>query len=211
MDRFVEELVERYAPLAECAGSVQKALDTLIASFEKGGKLLICGNGGSAADAGHIAGEMMKGFLKKRPISEENKREMRKKNPDVPEDILDKLQVGLPAIALTDATVVTSAFCNDVDPAYMFAQQVLALGKPEDVLIAISTSGNSVNVDAAVQTAKALGIPVIGLTGARDCKLAKTADIPICVPATETYKIQEYHLPVYHVLCAATEEHFFRV
>lgn len=211
MDRYIEELIERYAPLEVCAESVQKALDTLIASFEKGGKLMICGNGGSAADAGHIAGEMMKGFLKKRPISEENRQKMREKNPHVSEDILDKLQVGLPAIALTDATVVTSAFCNDVDPMYMFAQQVLALGKPEDVLIAISTSGGSVNVDAAVQTAKALGIPVIGLTGARDCRLAKSADIPICVPATETYKIQEYHLPVYHVLCAATEDHFFKI
>lgn len=211
MNRFVEELVKRYAPLEACAQDVQSALDALIRSFEAGGKLMICGNGGSAADAGHIAGEMMKGFLKKRPISEENKQKMRERNPQISEDILNKLQVGLPAIALTDATVVTSAFCNDVDPAYMFAQQVLALGKPEDILIAISTSGNSVNVDAAVQTAKALRIPVIGLTGARDCKLAKSADIPIRVPATETYKIQEYHLPVYHVLCAATEEHFFPV
>jgi len=211
MNCFVEELVERYAPLASCAENVQKALDALIHSFENGGKLLICGNGGSAADSGHIAGEMMKGFMKKRPISEENKAKMREKNPDISEDILSKLQVGLPAIALTDATVVTSAFCNDVDPAYMFAQQVLALGQAGDVLIAISTSGNSVNVDAAVQTAKALGITVIGLTGARDCMLAKSADIPVCVPETETYKIQEYHLPIYHVLCAATEEHFFAV
>ena len=127
------------------------------------------------------------------------------------EKLLQMLQVGLPAIALTDATVVTSAFCNDVDPAYMFAQQVLALGQAGDVLIAISTSGNSVNVDAAVQTAKALGVTVIGLTGARDCMLAKSADIPVCVPETETYKIQEYYLPIYHVLCAATEAHFFPV
>jgi D-sedoheptulose 7-phosphate isomerase len=179
--------------------ALDRAVEIMIESFKKGGKLLVCGNGGSACDSAHIVGELVKGFLKKRPLPREWDETM---------DHLP-LQMGLPAIALPSLTGVNTAFSNDVDAALVYAQGVLALGRPGDVLLAISTSGNAVNVNHAAVTARALGLTVIALTGQGGGKLAEAAEIGIFVPEKETYKVQELHLPVYHYLCAAVEQAFF--
>ena len=153
----------------------------------------------------------MKGFLKKRPLSESKKAEMKSRCDLVDDELLSKLQGGLPAIAIPSITALNSAFCNDVDPELVYAQPLMSLAKENDILIGISTSGNSKNVFGAVKVAKALGIKVIGLTGKTGGKLKEASDICICAPETETFKIQELHLPIYHYLCAAVEEHFFNV
>ncbi len=209
MNAHMELLMQRYPALEACRGDIEAAVAALIACYEQGGKLLLCGNGGSCADCDHITGELMKGFLKKRPLTEAEQAAMREQCPALETDTLQKLQKGLPAVPLTAMAGLFTAFCNDVDPALVYAQQVLALGKPGDVLLGISTSGNAGNVAAAAKVAKALGLTVIGLTGEKGGVLAALADIAIRVPETETYKVQELHLPVYHGLCAAVEEHFF--
>lgn len=207
---MLNELCNRYPALEICREDIEKAIQTLIAHYERKGKLMICGNGGSCADSDHIVGELMKGFLKKRPLSPAAKAAMQSNCPTISEGLLGKLQGGLPAISLPAITALGSAFCNDVDPALVYAQGVLALGQGEDVLLCLSTSGNAENVFYAAQTAKALGLTVIGMTGKTGGKLKDIADICICVPETETFKVQELHLPVYHYLCAAVEAHFFK-
>ena len=204
------ELLTRYPTLATCGKQIGDAVCAIIACYEAGGKVLLCGNGGSCADCDHIVGELAKGFLKRRPISAEKKAEMKRANPALTDGMLDKLQCGLPAISLPSLTALNTAFCNDTDPTLLYAQSLLALGKQGDVLIALSTSGNAKNVAAAVAVAKALGITVIGLTGKDGGRLAADADIAIRVPERETFRIQELHLPVYHYLCAAVEAHFFQ-
>lgn len=206
---MIQELLTRYPALADCAEDIEKAKDLLIGCYARGGKVLLCGNGGSAADCDHIVGELMKGFLKKRPLREETKQNMLARSPQLSEDMLEKLQSGLPAISLPSIPALNTAFCNDVDPELIYAQSVLALGKPGDVLIALSTSGNAKNVCAAAKVAKGAGLTVIGMTGNAGGMLKNLSDIAICVPETETYKIQELHLPVYHYICAAVEQHFF--
>ncbi len=207
---MITELLNRYPALGVCKEEIEKAEKAIIDCYENGGKLLLCGNGGSCADCEHIVGELMKGFLKKRPLSESQKAEM-KENCDLLEDeLLDKLQGGLPAIAIPSISALNSAFCNDVDPELVYAQPLMALAREHDILVGISTSGNSKNVYGAVKVAKALGIKVLGLTGQTGGKLKEAADICICVPETETFKIQELHLPTYHYLCAAVEAHFFQ-
>lgn len=206
---MLNDLIKRYPILAECSEDIERAKDALIECYKNDGKVLICGNGGSGADCDHIVGELMKGFLKLRPLNEEKKAEMKKNCNLVDDELLSKLQGALPAISLPSITALNTAFCNDVDPELMYAQPLMSLGRKNDVLIAISTSGNSKNVFGAVKVAKALGVKVIGLTGNTGGKLKETADIAICVPETETYKIQELHLPVYHYLCAAVEDYFF--
>ena len=206
---MLNELMQRYPQLEVCKVDIIKAEKALIECYENGGKVLICGNGGSCADSDHIVGELMKGFLKKRPLCDEKKTEMKKNSDLVDEELLSKLQGGLPAISLPSITALNSAFCNDVDPELIYAQPLIALANKNDILIGISTSGNSKNVFAAVKVAKALGVKVIGLTGNAGGKLKEYSDIAICVPETETFKIQELHLPVYHYICAAVEEHFF--
>lgn len=208
---MLNELLNRYPSLAVCREEIEKAAQAMISCYEKGGKLLLCGNGGSCADCEHIVGELMKGFLKKRPLNDSKKAEMKSKCDLVDDELLGKLQGGLPAIAIPSITALNSAFCNDVDPELVYAQPLMSLAKENDILIGISTSGNSKNVFGAVKVAKALGIKVIGLTGKTGGKLKETADICICAPETETYKIQELHLPIYHYLCAAVEEHFFKL
>lgn len=208
---MLQKLLTRYPSLSTCQDSICAAADALIAQYEQGGKLLICGNGGSCADSDHIVGELMKGFLKKRPLCDAQKQAMQTNCPSLSPATLDKLQGGLPAIALPSITALGSAFCNDVDPALVYAQSVLVLGVKGDTVLCISTSGNAENVYAAAQVAKGLGLNVIGLTGAKGGKLKQIADICICVPETETFMVQELHLPVYHYLCAAVEEHFFKV
>ena len=206
---MLNDLIRRYPILKECSSDIEKAKDALIECYKNNGKVLICGNGGSCADSDHIVGELMKGFLKLRPLSEEKKSEMKKNCNLIDDELLSKLQGGLPAIALPSITALNSAFCNDVDPEMIYAQSLMALGRKNDVLIAISTSGNSKNVFAALKVAKALGVKVIGLTGNTGGKLKEYADISICVPEVETYKVQELHLPVYHYLCASIEDYFF--
>ena len=203
------ELLERYPQLDFCKDKIKEAAEALINCYENGGKVLICGNGGSCADSDHIVGELMKGFLKLRPLSDEKKAEMKANCPIVDDELLNKLQGGLPAISLPSITALNSAFCNDVDPELIYAQPLMALGTKKDILLALSTSGNSKNVYGAVKVAKALGVKVIGLSGKMGGKLKEVSDICICVPETETFKIQELHLPVYHYLCAAVETHFF--
>lgn len=195
----MKELFTRYPALSVCEQDIQKALRLIIDTYENGGKVLVCGNGGSAADSEHIVGELMKGFLKKRPVTDER----------IPEDLQKKLQGSLPAISLPSQCAILSAFINDVAPENAYAQLVYGYAKEHDLLIGISTSGNSENVVNAVRVAKALNIRTISLTGARESKLSELSDVTVRVPETETYKVQELHLPVYHYLCAACEEHFF--
>ncbi len=206
---MLNELLQRYPCLESCKDAIEKARDQLIACYEQDGKVMICGNGGSCADADHIVGELMKGFLLLRPLSEEQKTKMKQNTHLVDDALLSKLQGGLPAFSLPSMTALNMAFCNDVDPELIYAQPVMAMGRKNDVLIAISTSGNSKNVFGAVKVAKALGVKVIGLTGGKGGLLKEHSDVAVCVPETETFKIQELHLPVYHYLCAAVEAHFF--
>ena len=202
-------LYERYEILNTAKTDIENAKDAIIKSFESGGKLLLCGNGGSAADCEHIVGELMKGFLSKRRLPETLKRSMAENAGDINKDWLEKLQMGLPAISLTSAAALNTAFCNDVDPELVYAQQLMGLKNDNDVLFCISTSGNSKNVCAAAIVGRALGMKVVGLTGKSGGRLKEIADICICVPETETYKVQELHLPVYHYICAEAEKHFF--
>lgn len=205
----MKELLTRYPSLNQCEKDINLATKTLISCYEGGGKLLLCGNGGSSSDCDHIVGELMKGFMKKRPLTDKQKSKM-KKSFDISDDVLGKLQGGLPAISLPSFSALNTAFCNDVDPELIYAQAVLGLAKKGDVLIALSTSGNSKNVVRAVEVAKALGVTVISMTGESGGKLKPISNVCICVPETETYKVQELHLPVYHYICAEIENHFFK-
>ena len=195
---MLNELLSRYPQLVSCKEDIENAVRSIIDCYEKGGKLILCGNGGSCSDCDHIVGELMKGFLKQRPLSEEQKTNMKKNCNLVDDELLSKLQGGLPAIALPSITALNSAFCNDVDPELIYAQPLMSLVNKNDILIGLSTSGNSKNVK------------VIGLTGNMGGRLKEYSNISICVPENETYKIQELHLPVYHYLCAAVEDYFYK-
>lgn len=203
-NEIIEALFERYKELKKCENEMIYATELLISMYrEKNGKLLICGNGGSAADSEHIVGELMKGFILPRKINED----LRKKIND--EELCNALQYGLPAISLVSQTALSTAFSNDQLPTAVFAQQVLGYGKKDDVLLCISTSGNSLNCVYAAKVAKAIGLKVISLTGASESKLSSLSDITIKVPSCITYKIQEFHLPVYHTICLILENEFF--
>ena len=193
------ELIERYPELEACREDIYAALNIIIEAYRIGGKVLVCGNGGSAADSEHIVGELMKGFLLKRPVTDER----------LPERIRTGIQGALPAISLPSQCAVLSAFINDVEPEMMYAQLVYGYARQNDVVIGISTSGNSKNIANAVETARATGIKTVSLTGGRKSRLSELSDVTIRVPETETYKVQELHLPVYHYLCAETEKEFF--
>lgn len=205
-----EELFQRYPALRVCEAEIDRALSLMTEVYENGGKLLICGNGGSCSDAQHIVGELMKGFLLKRPMTAAQKQAFADAlGEEEAEAFASRLQRGLPAIALDGASALFTAYANDADADYVYAQAVFGYGKPEDLLIGISTSGNSKNVVLAIKAAKALGIRGIALTGEKESKLSALADVTVRVPETETFKVQELHLPVYHYLCAALEEIFF--
>ena len=208
---YVDDLVKRYPSLETAAEQIKAAYNILEMSYENGGKLLIAGNGGSAADCEHMAGELMKKFRIPRPVPEKLAKRLTEIDPVRGAQLAEKLEVGLTAIPLVAHEALTTAYINDVDGYGVFAQQLLGFGRPGDVLFAISTSGNSKNVMNAVILARALDIPVIGLTGADGGELGRTAAVAIKVPETETYKIQELHLPIYHCLCMMLEEHFFGV
>lgn len=206
----IETLVSRYPSLSACRNDILAAFEVLSACYSSGGKLLVCGNGGSAADAEHIVGELMKGFKFSRHLDDDTVLKLKDINEDMAQFMSDNLQGALPAIALDGHPALSTAYMNDCVPLLCFAQQVNGYGNRGDVLFAISTSGNSKNVIYAAVMAKAKGMKVIGLTGAKDSKLSALADVCIRVPETETYKIQELHLPVYHCLCLMLEEKFFK-
>ncbi len=205
----MENFINRYPCLDFCKKEIIEATNIIIDTYKNGGKLLLCGNGGSCADCEHIVGELMKGFLSKRPMSAEQREEMKKNNPRLTEDVLSKLQLAVPAIALPSFAGLNSAFCNDVDPELIYAQSLMGLGKKGDVLLCLSTSGNSKNCVVAAEVAKGLGLTVVALTGQGGGKLGDIADICVKAPETETYKVQELHLPIYHHICAEIEKYFF--
>ena len=209
--KTLEVLFERCPALEACRADICEAAETICAAYHAGGKLLLCGNGGSAADAEHIVGELMKGFLKKRPLTREIRERLRELFPQDADYMSENLQGALPAVSLVNSVALGTAFANDQAADLVFAQQVLGLGREGDVLLAISTSGNSKNVLYAVEIARARGLKTIALTGRSGGKLKPLADITIAVPEDETYRIQELHLPVYHAICIAAEEEFFEV
>jgi phosphoheptose isomerase len=202
--KIIDELYVRYPQLEGCRGEIEKAFDILLACYRAGGKVLVCGNGGSASDSEHIVGELMKKFRKHRDIDAALAAKL-------PPELAAKLEGALPAVSLVSMSGILTAFANDVAWETAFAQQVVGLGRPGDVLIALSTSGNSANCVNAALVAKAKGMKVVSLTGAGGGKLGAVADASLAMPETETYKIQELHLPVYHALCAALEEELFSI
>lgn len=209
MEEQLNLLIERYPKLEDCKEDIRKAYELLETAYQKGRKLLVCGNGGSASDSEHIVGELMKEFKLKRKVYSEHAAALKAIDPELGQVLADNLQGALPAISLTGHSSLQTAYMNDAVPELVFAQQVNGYGKEGDVLLGISTSGNSKNVLYAAVNAKAKGLKVIGLTGSKENKLMKFADVCIRVPEIETYKIQEYHLPVYHCLCLMLEEKFF--
>ena len=200
--RHLTNLLARRPELAGAVPSLQQAYTVLRLCFRSGGKVLLCGNGGSAADADHWAGELLKGFCKTRPLSRQQRGRLRPA-------IAAKLQGALPAIPLTSFPAASTAFGNDVDHDLAYAQLTSALGRRGDVLVGLSTSGNAANVCAAAEVARAKGLKVIGLTAASGGKLKGLSDVCICAPTQETYRAQEYHLPIYHCLSLMLEEEFF--
>jgi len=195
--------------LAGCDAEVQQAVAALITCYERDKKLLVCGNGGSAADAEHIVGELMKGFYLPRPLSDDDKARLADAADDMADLLGQNLQYGLPALSLVSHSALLTATANDLDGRLIFAQQIWGIGQDGDVLLAISTSGNSQNVLLAAQTARAKNMLVIGLTGQSGGKLAALSDIAIKVPSNHVAEIQEMHLPIYHHICASVEAHFF--
>lgn len=209
MEIHLNHLIDRYPKLTVCREDIMEAYNLLEKAYCTGRKLLVCGNGGSASDSEHIVGELMKEFKLKRKVYGEQAVALKEIDPELGQILADNLQGALPAISLTGHSSLQTAFMNDAVPELVFAQQVNGYGKPGDILLGISTSGNSKNVLYAAVNAKAKGLKVIGLTGEKENKLMKYADVCIRVPETETYKIQELHLPVYHCLCLMLEEKFF--
>lgn len=206
---YLEDLMNRYPALEPVRDSVLELYEVLRECFETGHKLLVAGNGGSAADSEHIVGELMKGFVKRRQIPQDMAEKLEKIEEEAGKELALKLQGALPAIALSGHPGLSTAFLNDVDGEMIYAQQVYGYGQEGDVLLGISTSGNAANIYYALVAAKAKGMKVIGLTGKDGGKLARYSDAAVIVPRQETYQIQELHLPVYHALCLMLEEHFF--
>lgn len=201
---ILNKLLIKYPVLEICTKDIEALYQNLLNCYYSGGKVLVCGNGGSAADSGHIVGELMKGFLKPRKLIQEQALKF-----EGHENILGLLQQTIPAISLCEHTALISAIGNDTGGEMVFAQQVYGYGKENDILIAISTSGSSTNTMNAIYVAKALGMKTISLTGESGGKSKEIADISICVPEKETYLIQELHLPIYHAVCAMIEEELF--
>lgn len=220
--RYIDELCEKRKNLSVIKKDIEKAYETLAICFESGHKVLICGNGGSAADSSHITGELMKGFKKKRTIDDSFTEKLKvviddftAKNscnhgPQKLEEMKSLLETGLPTIDITSQTALNTAYINDKDANYMYANAVLGLGNEKDTLIAISTSGNSKNVVNACLVAKAKGMKVVSLTGKDGGKLKHGSDVSIIVPCEDTYLIQEEHIAIYHAICLDIEEKFFK-
>jgi D-sedoheptulose 7-phosphate isomerase len=206
---ILDDLLERIPRLSACAGAVRAALELSADCFARGGRLFTCGNGGSAADADHVAGELLKSFRIGRPIEASDRQALSSALGPEAAPFFERLQRALPAIPLSGQSAFASAYANDVDPEFVFAQHLYALGRRGDLLWAFSTSGESKNVVRAAQLAKALGIGVVAFTGSGGGWLAALAGAAIRVPETETYRVQELHLPAYHALCAMLELRFF--
>lgn len=206
---YYKKLETRYPELKPELQNIKDAVSTLKQSVLNGNKIFAAGNGGSAADAEHIVGELMKGFRLKRSLTDWQKREIERRCPDDANEMADHLQQAIPAISLAGGVALPTAFANDVNGHYLFAQQLYGLGNRGDVLIAISTSGHSVNVIHAAKVARVIGVGVIGLTGRDGGKLAGLCDIAIQAPTDDVADIQEFHLPIYHCLCSQLESEVF--
>ncbi len=208
-EEIMTNLIARYPALASCHDAIMDAADVLIGCYKHNGKLLICGNGGSAADSSHIVGELMKGFLKRRELSSDFREKLVAIDAERGGYLGMKLQGAMPAVSLSSHQALTSAVSNDMGGDLVFAQQVIGYGQEEDVLLGISTSGNAENVIEAAITAKAKGMKVICLSGSSGGNLKKFCDIAILVPSDSVPYVQELHIPVYHALCAMIEEYFY--
>ena len=209
--KHLDVLIDRYPELDGQKENIVEAYKILEESYANGGKLLVAGNGGSAADSEHIVGELMKGFENPRKLPQEYVDRLKAVNEEMGDVLGANLQGGLPAIALDGHLALSTAYMNDCEPLLCFAQQVNGFGNKNDVFLGISTSGNSKNILYALTVAKAKGMKVIGLTGAKDSKLSSMADVTIRSSQTRTYMIQEHHLPIYHCLCLMLEDRFFGV
>ena len=207
-EAIFEDLFARYPALEACRDQARAAFELLLATYRAGGKVLCCGNGGSASDSEHIVGELLKKFKKHRDIPADLKAKLLAAGPEGAQ-LAEKLEGSLGAVSLLSMSGILTAFANDVGWDEAYAQQVLGLAKPGDALIVISTSGNSRNCVLAAVLARALGVKTIGLTGGKGGRFRDVCDVAVCVPACETFKIQEYHLPVYHALCAMLEDELF--
>ncbi len=207
--QFLERLCETTPALTVCKNSIRSAYDLMYDCYSAGGKVLICGNGGSASDSEHIVGELMKGFLLPRPPTSEQREALKRVMPDEYEMFAGNLQRCLPAISLVSQSALVSAFANDVSPEMIFAQQVFGYGTKDDLLIAISTSGKSRNVVNAAKAAGAFGLTSVGLTGEAGSPLSELCTVTIQVPAQGSVPVQEYHIKAYHALCAMIENEFF--
>ena len=207
--KHLDVLIDRYPELAEQRDNIIEAYKILENSYANGGKLLVAGNGGSAADSEHIVGELMKGFENTRKLPQDFKERLIAVDEEMGSVLGENLQGGLPAIALDGHLALSTAYMNDCEPLLCFAQQVNGFGNENDVFLGISTSGNSKNILYAATVAKAKGMKTIGLTGAKDSKLSDIADVTVRSSQTRTYMIQEHHLPIYHCLCLMLEDRFF--
>ena len=212
MNYTVDELINRYPELKVCRQSIIDAYNILEKCYEDGNKLLIAGNGGSCADSEHIVGELMKGFKSPRKLDDSIQKALKEVDSSCGEELANKLQGALPAIALVDHQALNTAFINDVENGgnLAFAQQIMGYGNKGDVFLAITTSGNSKGIYNACVVAKAKGLKIIGLTGKDGGKLKTIADVSIIAPSNETFMIQELHLPIYHCLCLLLENKFFK-
>jgi D-sedoheptulose 7-phosphate isomerase len=205
----LDNLISRHPELSELRENIIRAAGMIIKTFTAGGKLLICGNGGSSSDSDHLVGELMKSFEIKRPLDISFKERLAEISDTRGKYLGEKLEHGLPAISLSAHTALTTALCNDIDPDLVFAQQVIGYGTEKDMIIGISTSGNSRNVIDACITARAMNMTVIGITGKTGGKLKEYCDILINVPGDSTASAQELQLPVYHTICRIVEDHFY--
>ncbi len=208
-EEILDKLIKRYPSLEVCKEDIRDAGNMIIESYKKSGQLLTCGNGGSSSDSDHIVGELMKSFSKKRPIDSDLADALKSVSKERGSMMASKLEMGLPAISLNAHSALVSAVSNDIGGDFIYAQQVIGYGRKGDVLLGISTSGNSQNVVDACIVAKAKGVKVITLTGEKGGKMKEFADVAICVPSTCTPDVQEFHLPIYHALCIMVEETFF--
>lgn len=208
-DKSIDQVCERYPALSDLRSKISDAAEMIIGCYTKGGKLLICGNGGSSVDADHLAAELMKSFESVRPLEESFKNRLYEISGIRGKYLASKLEHSLPAVSLSSNTALTTAVSNDIDPSLVFAQQIMGYGNENDLLIGISTSGNSQNIVDACITARALNINVIGITGKTGGKMKQYCDVLVNVPETRTAMVQELHLPVLHTICRMIENHFY--
>lgn len=209
LEKHIDLLIERYPVLEKCKQEIIDAYLLMEDCYKKGGKILVAGNGGSASDSEHIVGELMKAFKLPRVLDNEFKEKLISEDEELGKVLAENLQGALPAIALDGHIALSTAYMNDCEPLLCFAQQVNGYGKAEDVFLGITTSGNSKNILYAATTAHAKGLKVIGFTGDNESKLSEIADVCVRAPQTETYMVQELHLPIYHCWCLMLEDRFF--